>query len=345
MHAGDPITLDLHLRAEGLSAAQLPDLSTSLSLPAGLKAYPDQPKLDNAVYQDTVAGTRDQSVALIADRPGKFELPAVHVSWWDVKANQSREATLPARTLTVLPAAGGAVPPATPESTTAAGRASGRRRAGAAGRPLDEHSRTPSNLPWILLSGGFGHPGSSPDSRGGFRRRRKPVPAATPRTAAGEIRAPVLEAAQARREFHAACDRNEPLAARRLLLAWVAGAWPESAPQGLTEFAKRLGDERVDEGAQQARSRMLRPRGWEERRCVPHWMICRRQPTSRAAATRISHLYTAEPPELSATVGIRRQLRVRIDAHYTFFPCIIRSTRQCFNCSSARRCCPTVSTA
>ena len=44
-HAGDPVTLHLHLNATGLLAAQLPDLSQLMSLPAGIKAYPDQPKL------------------------------------------------------------------------------------------------------------------------------------------------------------------------------------------------------------------------------------------------------------------------------------------------------------
>ncbi|MDE2347503.1 MAG: protein BatD, partial [Gammaproteobacteria bacterium] len=104
VHAGDPVTVDLHIQAEGLTAAQLPDLSASLALPPGLKAYPDQAKLHNAAQGDLVTGSRDQSVALIADRPGHYVVPAVHLAWWDTKADQQRFADLPAQTLEVLAA-------------------------------------------------------------------------------------------------------------------------------------------------------------------------------------------------------------------------------------------------
>src|SRR3546814_6457252 len=49
LHAGDPLTLHLHLRAAGLSGTQLPDLGSKLRLPDGVKTYPDQAKLDNSV--------------------------------------------------------------------------------------------------------------------------------------------------------------------------------------------------------------------------------------------------------------------------------------------------------
>ena len=102
---GDPLTLDLDLQATGLTAAQLPDLSSLLSLPSGLKAYPDQPKLDDSTRDGKSVGSRDQTIALMADSPGRYTIPVLTVKWWD-KANQLRTATLPARTLTILPAPG-----------------------------------------------------------------------------------------------------------------------------------------------------------------------------------------------------------------------------------------------
>src|SRR5262249_34147591 len=101
--AGEPITLDLHLRAEGLTAAQLPDFASLMQIPPGLKAYPDQPKLKNPPENGALVGERDQSIALIADRAGDFKLPAVSIQWWDTGANQLRTIGLPARTLKVLP--------------------------------------------------------------------------------------------------------------------------------------------------------------------------------------------------------------------------------------------------
>ena len=84
---GDPVTLDLHLSAQGLTAAQLPDLNSLLKLPPGIKAYPDQAKLTNDT-QNGIVGRRDQSIALIADRAGDFTLPAVSVHWWGHKGER-----------------------------------------------------------------------------------------------------------------------------------------------------------------------------------------------------------------------------------------------------------------
>ena len=52
----------------GLTASQLPDLSVLMPLPDGLRAYPDQAKLNTGVQGDGVVGTRDQDIALIASR-------------------------------------------------------------------------------------------------------------------------------------------------------------------------------------------------------------------------------------------------------------------------------------
>jgi hypothetical protein len=126
-HAGDPVTLDLDLQATGLTAAQLPDLTSLLSFPSGLKAYPDQPKLDDATQNGSLVGSRDQTIALMADSPGRYTIPALTVAWWDTQTNQPRTATLPARTLTILPAPGAA-------SGAAAGIASAGTVVGAAAR-------------------------------------------------------------------------------------------------------------------------------------------------------------------------------------------------------------------
>ncbi|MGH8229491.1 MAG: BatD family protein, partial [Steroidobacteraceae bacterium] len=105
--AGNPVTVDLTLQAQGLTAAQLPDLAQLLALPPGLKAYPDQPQLTTTAHGDAVIGARTQSIALIADQPGHFTIPALQVKWWDTGTNRPREATLPARTLVVSAAPGG----------------------------------------------------------------------------------------------------------------------------------------------------------------------------------------------------------------------------------------------
>jgi len=251
VHVGDPVTLELQLRADGLTAAQLPNLAADLDLPDGIKAYPDQAKLENSQRGDTVQGSRLQSVALIATRAGDYVVPALHVTWWDTKANQARAVELPARTLTILPAVGGApAPPAAPALAQPPPVAGAALAAGAskAAEPkwVSGLTRLAGSMPiwvWIIavlaalwfvtvLAWWFS-----------VRRKRAPRPLPKPQPAARTGAAPTAHAA--RTEFQAACRRNDADTARRALLAWAAAAWPGAAPTGLGALAKQIGDAAV----------------------------------------------------------------------------------------------------
>ncbi len=241
-HVGDPITVDLHLQAEGLTATQLPDLSSLLDLPNGLKAYPDQAKLNNSVRGDTVIGSHDQSIALIADQPGDYVVPALHLSWFDTKVNETREVSLPARTLTILPSLGlsnapspaaqaTAPTPAQPSADSLGTPATAQAALGPGGKRL-----------WMGISVGFALLWCVTMLAWWRSRQRAPRPldAAKP----PQPRAPV-GGAQARAQFREACRRNDAHAARHCLLAWVAAAWPDEPIPGLDALAKRLADAAV----------------------------------------------------------------------------------------------------
>lgn len=238
VHVGEPVTLDLHLQASGLTAAQLPDAAALLHPPAGLKAYPDQAKLDNGAQGDLVIGKRDQSIALIADRAGSFELPAIRVQWWDTKTAQVRESVLPGRTLTILPAVTGGGEVAAAAAASAVGEASTVPRgepAASRGVPWMWVSLVMA-LAWLATAGIWWW----------SRRTRSPRAAPAP-----PVSARTTSPASARAEFLAACRRNDPQTARRALLAWADAVWRDpawaagSAPHGLTAVAARLADERI----------------------------------------------------------------------------------------------------
>lgn len=232
VHVGDPITRDLHLRAEGLTAAQLPDLSSLATLPTGLKAYPDQAKLENAVQGEVVIGKRDQSVAMIADQAGTYELAPLRLTWWDTQSNQSREITLPGRTLKVLPAV-----PTSVQQTSSAATATPYAGAqiGGEGQAIPVQRRgTALHDPWLWVSLAFANLWVGTVLAWYFSRR-------PPRKAAA------LSAPKARAQFHSACRRNDAQGARAALLAWAAMAWPASPPRSLAALARRIGDE--DTGA------------------------------------------------------------------------------------------------
>jgi hypothetical protein len=113
LQVGDSVTRTIEFKAEGALASQLPALFMP-DIP-GLKLYPDQPNASDSSNANGISGQRVEKVALVATRPGRFELPALTVAWWDVDANQAMESRLPARTIEVSPSSQSAE--ATPDPT------------------------------------------------------------------------------------------------------------------------------------------------------------------------------------------------------------------------------------
>ncbi|MGV8917569.1 MAG: BatD family protein [Pseudomonas sp.] len=96
---GDSLTRSLTVKAEGLSSAQLPPLPATDV--AGLRRYPDQPKLANSNSERGLIGSREEREALVPTRTGAIDLPTVDVVWWNTHENHLEHSSLPARTLQV----------------------------------------------------------------------------------------------------------------------------------------------------------------------------------------------------------------------------------------------------
>jgi hypothetical protein len=240
VQAGEPITRHLHLSALGLTADQLPDLSTLMPLPPGVNAYPDQPKLNTGVQDGTVEGTRDQDIALIASRPGHFRLPAMHLYWWDTTRNLQREISLPAHVLDVVPGAAGSTgaapsPLPAPVSLPLAGT---RRRA--ASSPFAAIASAP--WPWISLALVVLWLGTM---AAWWRFRRKgsipPASVAVPAASGSPSSGTAPGVHNARKAFLQSCGTGDAPAARRHLLAWACATWPDDPPTGVNALALRLG--------------------------------------------------------------------------------------------------------
>lgn len=96
---GEPLTRSITIRAQGLSANQLPTLADT-DIPH-LRQYPDQPVFNEAVDEHGVVSDVTWASALVPSREGTIELPEIRIPWWDVQQQKVRYAQLPARTLTV----------------------------------------------------------------------------------------------------------------------------------------------------------------------------------------------------------------------------------------------------
>lgn len=96
---GEPITWTLLLTAQGLSEAQLP----AIELPkvAGLQWYPDTPQKERQVNENGLLAQRIEKLAVIPSKEGTLTIPEIKVSWWDVKTDSQKTASIPARTFNV----------------------------------------------------------------------------------------------------------------------------------------------------------------------------------------------------------------------------------------------------
>lgn len=100
---GEPITRTLSIFADGLMGAQLPKIP--LTEVDGLKQYPDKPVLNDNKKTDGIIGGRQEKVAIIPTRAGRFTLPAIELPWWNTKSGKLEIARLPEKTITVVGAA------------------------------------------------------------------------------------------------------------------------------------------------------------------------------------------------------------------------------------------------
>jgi hypothetical protein len=114
---GEPLTLTVTARAQGLGFEQIPELT----LPAidGAEIYPDKPTTRTRDNGTWIFGERSRKFAIVPTRPGTLHIPAITLDWWDTTKNQAASAIVPAQDVVIEAAAAGA-PAATPASPVAA---------------------------------------------------------------------------------------------------------------------------------------------------------------------------------------------------------------------------------
>lgn len=203
---GESLTRSLLLKVDGLSSAQLSPLPATAV--KGLRRYPDQPQLANQISDSGVIGSREEREALVPNRSGQFELPAVEIVWWNTHEDRLERTSLPARSLEVAPAPGLETEPLADETPS---------QAWVQGPPL---------WPWQLSSAvltvttllGFGL---------WWHARRQPAIARANQT--GPSPRTLLD------DLKRACLANDSQATRHAL-----DAWARQQPETLAEMAARF---------------------------------------------------------------------------------------------------------
>jgi hypothetical protein len=216
---GEPVTRTVRVMADGIAATQLPELGHSL--PEGLKQYPDQPLLKDQPQDNGLIGIRQEKIAIMPSRSGRFTLPAIEIPWWNTATDEQEVARIPERTIEVVSAGNTAatlapapVPPAAdiPETT----------RTETAPR-----SAVSSGMwPWISLAFALGW---TLTALLWWRQAR------------GPRRPPAIARPAARfHDVEKACRKNDAQACKAAVLAWARSQWHETPPTSLGAVAARV---------------------------------------------------------------------------------------------------------
>ncbi len=108
--AGEPITRHVTVTALGQLSTQIPVIDPVAS--DGIKIYPDKPELRVFAEPEGIRATRKDQYAMIGVHAGVVELPGLDLPWWNIDTGEWQVASLPSRSLTILPSGDEALPPA-----------------------------------------------------------------------------------------------------------------------------------------------------------------------------------------------------------------------------------------
>ncbi|MFC4729404.1 BatD family protein [Coralloluteibacterium thermophilus] len=113
--AGEPLLVTVRLRADGATAAQLPDLG--FPEVAGAQVFPEPADTREQWRDGRVQTTLSRRFAIVPRTGGTLEVPALEVGWWNVEDDRREAARLPGFEVDV---AGAGVAPRAPADAAAA---------------------------------------------------------------------------------------------------------------------------------------------------------------------------------------------------------------------------------
>lgn len=104
MITGEPSTRTLTLLVNGTTIGTLPELHQK-EIPLHLKAYPDQPVLQQGTNESGIIAKREEKIAIIPSQVGTYLLPAIEIPWWNTQTHKMEIARIPKRTITAIASA------------------------------------------------------------------------------------------------------------------------------------------------------------------------------------------------------------------------------------------------
>ncbi len=97
--AGVPITRTLTLKAQNLTAEQLPAIGPTQN--SGFQLYPDKPILETNSNGFQLEASRVEKIAYLPNAQGQVTIPGIQIDWWNTDSNSPEQISLPEYSFTV----------------------------------------------------------------------------------------------------------------------------------------------------------------------------------------------------------------------------------------------------
>lgn len=230
---GTPITRTIIVSARGLTSAQLPDLGRDNVI--GFNVYPNKAIVNDQVTDKSIIGQRKEKITYIPNETGELSLPAVDVSWWNIKTKKIEVAHLDGHRFKVF--ASGKKNTTEPMSDTTS-------MSSPYNPFVDSVHKAPKSFAWFkphyliyallviwLVTFIIG-------IHLWWARRRSELPSQA-HTRDNKKR----YQSKAKRQLKAACIGNDPLAAKSALFDWAHNHWPAEPIINLHQVSDRLRSE------------------------------------------------------------------------------------------------------
>ena len=102
IHAGEPITRRITIRAAGVLPDQIPDLT--IHPLSHIKVYQQKPQENNSITRQGFVSKKVIDLVYMPSQAGNIRLPAIKLSWWNSQIQQPVQAQVPAKHFHILPA-------------------------------------------------------------------------------------------------------------------------------------------------------------------------------------------------------------------------------------------------
>ncbi len=228
LRAGEPISRDVTVSALGQLETQIPALEPPQV--DGVNIYPDRPVLDRRIESGGIRGVRTDQYAMIGVDGGVVTLPKLELPWWDIEAGEWRVATVPERSVTILPGAEAPSPPEPAPQPAAVDEP----QSGLPSAPSDTNGGL-----WKLIAEGLAILWLLTLLAWYWTAGRQP----RERTAKAPAEVPVhRQQSRALKEARKAAINDDAAGVRRALIEWARLEWPDHPPRSVGELARRVNE-------------------------------------------------------------------------------------------------------